>query len=645
MVIDRVFKKSRFLYYPSFKQLKNNTRKTKRPDAEVKYPSKMCIEFLKEKKYTELEQEIDAEKKRRVTERAQKLENAALLGTLQECLCCYSADCLPEDMISCKGGHLYCKECISRGASVAIGDGKTVIECLGHCTEEIGWQELQKVLTPNVLSKLLQRRQAEEVGAAELENLVTCPFCPYITIMDNPDDRVLVCRNPECGRDSCRLCQEPNHVPLRCDEIEKKGQEAERKRIEEQLSEAMMRTCYKCNVKYFKEEGCNKMKCPRPNCGASMCYLCKQPVKDYTHFYGQGGAPGGGRTCPLWTDNKKLHEQEVAKAAAKAKVELQEKNIQLKYDPTAGHAAPADGVENNVAPDVADVIAPGVPRDVLIRQQRQIEDMIRHGGRIPAAGPAIYPHLYGPGGPIQIHGPGGHRHGPWRDGLMEQMHEIMRMREQQRANMRLIRQREQQALRDIERANRVVAAAAAPVVPAPAPAAAPLPPAPFPVYGNPQAVPEPLPFLDLVENHGRNIHIVQQQRMPFIAGPIQVQPFPQQPHRPIPPPAVRPPLVPHQPPPEAWDERRPPPRAAQYEERGAGPQPQGPHYEVRVAHERRQVPHPHRPHYDARREDPRHRQRHFTEMQRDRERRNREEAVMRLRRNREEVLRRQRRHR
>ena len=227
---------------------------------------------------------------------------------------------------------------------------------------------------------------------------------------------------------------------------------------------------------------------------------------------------------------------------------------------------------------------------------------------------------------------------------MEQMHEIMRMREQQRANMRLIRQREQQALRDIERANRVVAAAAAPVVPAPAPAAAPLPPAPFPVYGNPQAVPEPLPFLDLVENHGRNIHIVQQQRMPFIAGPIQVQPFPQQPHRPIPPPAVRPPMVPHQPLPEAWDERRPPPRA-QYEERGAGPQPQGPHYEVRVAHERRQVPHPHRPHYDARREDPRHRQRHFTEMQRDRERRNREEAVMRLRRNREEVLRRQRRHR
>ena len=102
-----------------------------------------------------------------------------------------------------------------------------------------------------------------------------------------------------------------------------------------------------------------------------------------------------------------------------------------------------------------------------------------------------------------------------RDVVMEQMHEVIRMREQQRANMRLLRQREQQALRDFERANRVMAAPPAPV----ANPQAPHPPAPFQVFGNPQAVPEPLPFLDLVENHGRNIHIVQQQRMPFMAAP------------------------------------------------------------------------------------------------------------------------------
>ena len=33
-------------------------------------------------------------------------------------------------------------------------------------SEEISWQELQRALTPNVLSKLLQKRQAAEVATA-----------------------------------------------------------------------------------------------------------------------------------------------------------------------------------------------------------------------------------------------------------------------------------------------------------------------------------------------------------------------------------------------------------------------------------------------------------------------------------------------
>jgi hypothetical protein len=39
-------------------------------------------------------------------------------------------------------------------------------------------------------------------------------------------------------------------------------------------------------VKFFKEEGCNKMTC---SCGAQMCYVCGQPVKSYKHFNGNGG--------------------------------------------------------------------------------------------------------------------------------------------------------------------------------------------------------------------------------------------------------------------------------------------------------------------------------------------------------------------
>ena len=189
--------------------------------------------------------------------------------------------------------------------------------------------------------------------------------------------------------------------------------------------------------------------------------------------------------------------------------------------------------------------------------------------------------------------------------MLEQMEQIMRMREQQRNNMRLIRQREQQALRDFERARQQQQANRVMGLPAPPPAQYPhLPPAPFQVYGNPQAVPEPLPFLEVVENHGRNIHIVQQQRMPFIAGPAAGGQQVGQP------PAIPPPPLQHQ-------QVRLPPNMGQQRQHGA------------AGHQHRQHHHHHRD---------------LTAAQRDRERRNREEAIIRLRRNREEVLRRQRRH-
>ena len=92
-------------------------------------------------------------------------------------------------------------------------------------------------------SKLLQRHQRQEVDRAGLEGLVDCPFCEYATVMEGEADRVLVCRNPDYGRESCRLCRETNHVPLRCDEAEKT--EGVRKEIEEKLTEAMIRQCWR----------------------------------------------------------------------------------------------------------------------------------------------------------------------------------------------------------------------------------------------------------------------------------------------------------------------------------------------------------------------------------------------------------------
>ena len=82
---------------------------------------------------------------------------------------------------------------------VAIGEGKTKMECFSLCSEDISWQELSRALKPKLLSMLFQKRQANEAEKAHVENLVACLYCPYLTDIKN---KVLVCNNFDCGRES-----------------------------------------------------------------------------------------------------------------------------------------------------------------------------------------------------------------------------------------------------------------------------------------------------------------------------------------------------------------------------------------------------------------------------------------------------------
>ena len=101
----------------------------------------------------------------------------------------------------------------------------------------------------------------------------------------------------------------------------------------------------------------------RCQCGAEMCYLCRQPVTSYKHFYGQGASPGGEAKCPLWSDNKLLMEQDVARGALDAKTEMdhEQPGVTLKHDPTKGVKRPDE---------VADPHAAATPARMQQRQQR-----------------------------------------------------------------------------------------------------------------------------------------------------------------------------------------------------------------------------------------------------------------------------------
>ena len=88
------------------------------------------------------------------------------------------------------------------------------------------------------------------------------------------------------------------------------------------MTEAVVRKCPnpKCNKRFFKEEGCNKMKCP--SCKTLSCYICREALdskEPYKHFcrtpHCQHKSCG---KCVLFTDAKeddRRARREVAQAA------------------------------------------------------------------------------------------------------------------------------------------------------------------------------------------------------------------------------------------------------------------------------------------------------------------------------------------
>jgi len=301
-------------------------------------PKEMDHQFLKEYIYFKLEPKIRKYQASQEKKRTKAVEAARKVGGLFECQVCFDSDCLVAEVAMCDTGCMFCRDCVRRGAEVQIGDSKSAISCLTSCGEDIPMAVLQLVLPNTMFSKLVQRRQMEEVQAAGLEDLVQCPACSFATIMPDPGDKVIICGNQECGKHTCRLCGEESHLPLSCDEVEKDEEVVARTKLEKAMTEAMVRECVSCKKRFFKDEGCNKMQC---DCGQSMCYLCRQPVaNDYTHFYGQGGSPVKGK-CPLWSDNTNLHKAEVMKAAEEAKKGVDAKK--LKHDPTKNIEKPPEG--------------------------------------------------------------------------------------------------------------------------------------------------------------------------------------------------------------------------------------------------------------------------------------------------------------
>ena len=215
-------------------------------------------------------------------QREAKIEEARKLGQLQECPCCYSDDCLEEDMLPCKNGHSYCSSCVQRASEVAIGEGKTTLTCLGQCEEAFELSALQRALPSEMFSKWLKKIQLAEVERADIEGLERCPFCEFATIMETTpeENKILSCENVECGKETCRLCKELSHIPLRCEEVEKDAEVRKRTYIENKMTEYGFRNAILRAAREISNGGLSLT--ALPCIVAAIDRLAKRSDEDYT---------------------------------------------------------------------------------------------------------------------------------------------------------------------------------------------------------------------------------------------------------------------------------------------------------------------------------------------------------------------------
>lgn len=167
-----------------------------------------------------------------------------------------------------------------------------------------------------------RRSAALQAVNSGLKDLVPCPACDFLVEMNDPHESTVTCLVPECGKVTCRWCQEDDHHPLRCEEVEKDAEVRARVFLEERMAEATLRRCPnpKCKKPWLKTEGCNHIRCP---CGTHGCWLCGEEIdktRPYDHY--KDGHVGGGKDAkdsrcivygtPAWA--KKTEEQVRAEA-------------------------------------------------------------------------------------------------------------------------------------------------------------------------------------------------------------------------------------------------------------------------------------------------------------------------------------------
>ncbi|RYP48377.1 hypothetical protein DL768_005746 [Monosporascus sp. mg162] len=327
---------------------------------------------------------------------------AQLSGQTAECGCCYDEQALNR-MAQCDGEmvHFFCGSCIKQQAETQVGYSKYELKCmsLDGCSGGFSYTQRKRFLDKALRTALDRIEQEAVLREAGIESLETCPFCPYAAEYPPVDeDKEFRCEMPRCRKVSCRLCRKETHIPKSCAEAAREEGLTARREIEEAMSEALIRKCNKCRNPFVKEDGCNKITCTR--CRTIQCYICRETVKDYSHFNdtSRGGKNG---QCPLFDSTEQRHRDEVQRAeeAARQKVTQERPDVDgeaLQFNlskEVENDEKRRTGKDPGHQQRVNQVQAGGVARPIAL--QAAVQQY--HQQARPAPAPAPMPHRRVPG--------------------------------------------------------------------------------------------------------------------------------------------------------------------------------------------------------------------------------------------------------
>jgi hypothetical protein len=226
-----------------------------------------------ERLYVETKMKEMVRLKKLAYQRRVNKERAVKDGTAVDCQCCFDGSAI-QDMIACLAeGHLFCVDCVqSYAENQLFGSGNLGVDprtkrpslemlCFhgDGCTSSFHRKELEEQLPRTVMQKYDEVQFTTTMNQAGLaDDLASCPKCNF-QAMVHPSARVFVCPVDSCRYESCRECGDEAHIPLRCDEVEKKHETASRLTVEEAISRAKIRVCPKCKKSFVKRFVCSQL--------------------------------------------------------------------------------------------------------------------------------------------------------------------------------------------------------------------------------------------------------------------------------------------------------------------------------------------------------------------------------------------------